>query len=127
MPRTLYTSVARADLAIASVLPSAILVSSGDDEDVFQVDTCRLTCRYWTRGGDFVSKQILGCATAVSSGELRSADPPSVEAQVYHTQSIIGAVGSEEAVGALVAALAAQFGGVLVDGDEAVLIEPHGT
>lgn len=124
MPRTLYTPVASADLDIASVLPPAVLVFRGDDEDVFQVGSCRLTCRYWVRGGDFVSKQMLGCATAVASGELRSADPPSVEEQVYQTQSIIGAVGPEEAVGALVAALAAQFGGVLVDGDEAVAVQP---
>jgi len=124
LSRALYTPVVRADLAIARVLPTAALVSQSDDEDVFQVGACRLTCRYWVRGGDFVSKQILGCATAVASGELRSADPTSVEEEVYHTQSIIGAVGPEEAVDAVVATLAARFGGVLVSASEAVMVVP---
>ena len=124
MPRTLYTPTDRAGLAIASVFPDAILVSKSDDEDVFQVGTCRLTCRYWTRGGDFVSKQIMGCATAVQSGQLQSANAGAVEEQVYQTQSIVGIVGPEDAVGDVAVALAARFSGVLIDGEEAVIAEP---
>ena len=124
MPRTLYTPTDRAGLAITSIFPDAILVSQGEDEDVFQVGTCRLTCRYWTRGGDFVSKQIMGCATAVQSGQLQSANAGAVGEQVYQTQSIVGVVGPEDTVIALAAALASRFTGVLIDGEEAIMAEP---
>lgn len=125
MPRTLYTSTDRAGLAIASVFPDAILLSHGSDEDVFQVGPCQLTCRYWTRGGDFVSKQILGCATSVQSGQLRSADAATIEGQLYETQSIIGIVGPEDTVSAVAAALAGRFTGVLIDGNEAIMAEQN--
>lgn len=124
MPRSLYTPTTRAALAVADSLPDAVRVSGGEDEDVFQVGACRVTCRYWTRGGDFVSKQILGCVAAVGAGRLRSDDPAAVEDRVSQTQSVIGVVGPEDEVRDVAAALARRFQGVLVDGVEAVLAEP---
>jgi hypothetical protein len=126
LPGTLYTPTNRAELAVMSVFPEAVRVSGGEDEDVFQLGACRVTCRYWTRGGDFVSKQILGCVAAVEAGRLRSTDAAAVQKRVFQTQSVIGIVGPEDQVRVVAAALAGQFLGVLVDGAEAVLAEPGG-
>ena len=121
MPKAIFTTKNRAELRIASILSDAVLVSSDDEQDVFDARGCRITCRYWVRGGDFVSKQILGCGTAVRSGQLKCVDAETVEKQVYETQSVLGVVGPEDAVQSVVQQIAEKCGGVIVDGDKAVL------
>jgi hypothetical protein len=119
----LYTPTTRTGLAIATAFPLASHVTSGDDEDVFQIGDCRISCRYWTRGGDFVSKQILGCHNAVRTGRLRCASKDAVERQVCETKSVIGIVGPDDAIRSLALALAERYSGVLVDGENADLAE----
>ncbi len=123
MPKTLFTPTPRAALTVADVLPDAERVSGGEDEDVFLVGACRVTCLYWTCGGDFVSKQILGCVAAVESGLLRSKDPTAAGDRVSQAESVVGVVGPEEEEVRVVVVLTQRFWGVLVDGEEAVLAE----
>lgn len=121
MPKALFTPTNRAGLSISAVFPMASHISSGIDEDVFQIGECRVTCRYWTQGGDFVSKQILGCKTAVRSGQLHCTKTDAVENQVLATESVIGITGPEESVNDIALKLANILTGVLVDGHEAIV------
>src|SRR4051812_23322217 len=121
MPIALFTPANRTSLAIASHFPDAAPLASGADEDVFQIGRCRVTCRFWAQGGDFVSKQILGCGTAVRSGQLRCVDIDATERQIDETQAVIGIVGPEDAVRVIASRLASCYSGVLVDGDAAVM------
>ena len=120
MPLALFTPTDRRSLAIASHFPGAVPLSSDADEDVFEIDRCRVTCRYWAQGGDFVSKQILGCGTAVRSGQLRCVDIDATERLIDETRAVIGIVGPEEAAREIASKLAGRYRGVLVDGDTAM-------
>ncbi|MFO0954418.1 MAG: hypothetical protein U0835_25315 [Isosphaeraceae bacterium] len=120
MPKALFTPKKRAELSFADALPEAVAVSIAEHEDVYEIEECRVTCRYWSRGGDFVSRQVLGCGTAVRTGHLLCDDVEAVEEQVYETESILGMVGPEDAVDRLAERLARHFTGVLVDGRNAV-------
>src|SRR5215471_17182048 len=108
MPRALFTPTKREDLTIAADFPMATQVSRSDDEDVFEIGPCRI----WTRGGDFVSKQILGCHNAVRTGRLQCTNADLAKRQVSETQSVIGMVGPDETVFAVALALGARYGGV---------------
>jgi hypothetical protein len=122
MPLALFTPTNRDNLAITIVFPEAVHVSKGKDEDVFDVYQVRVTCRYWMEGGDFVSKQCLGCGTAIRSGQLKCAKRKAAEAMVDETQTVLGIVGPDKAVLAVAEKLAKALTGVIIHSDKAVLV-----
>lgn len=122
MPKALFTPTGRRELKIESVFPRARLISRDGSDDEFEIGDARLTCRFWKKGGDFVSKQILGCSCAIESGSLNCKNKDATLQTIYDTQCVIGIVGPDIAVDSIASKLAVYFSGVLVDGDEAVLV-----
>lgn len=122
MPKALFTPIGRGDLKIENVFPLAKLISRHDSEDEFEIGDVRLTCRFWPEGGDFVSKKILGCSCAIESGRLNCENKDATLQTIYDTQCVIGIVGPDITVNRIASKLASTFSGVLVDGDEAVLV-----
>jgi len=122
MPKALYTSISRAELVAADVLAGATRLPSDPAEDKFEIAGCRISCRYWARGGDTVSHQILGCFNAIRIGRLECADKDAAMARVIAAKTEIGIVGSDEEVEALANVLAACFTGVLISSIDATLV-----
>lgn len=122
MPKALYTSISRTELVAADVLAGATRLPSDPGEDKFEIAGCRISCRYWTRGGDAVSHQILGCFNAIRIGRLECADKDAAMARVVAAKTEIGIVGSEEEVEKLAYALATRFSGVIISPTDARLV-----
>ena len=114
MPRALYTAAVRTNFLATSPLAGATRLRSSEGEDGFEVRGCRVTCRYWSAGGDTVSRQILGCANAIRTGSLACANKDAAMAQVLSAKSEIGIVGPDEAVEKIARQLATALRGVIV-------------
>lgn len=122
MPKALYTPAVRAEVVAVDLFMAATRLPSDPAEDRFQLGDCRVSCRYWTAGGDVVSRQILGCANAIRHGRLRSADKDAAVAQVFKAKTEIGIVGLDEAVAKIARDLAAKFGRILISPTDAELV-----
>jgi hypothetical protein len=122
MQKALYTSISRAELVAADVLAGATRLPGDPTEDKFEIGGCRISCRYWSRGGDTVSRQILGCFNAIRIGKLECADKDAAMARVSKAKPEIGIVGSDEEVEELANILATRFGGVIISPTDARLV-----
>jgi hypothetical protein len=118
----LYTPASRQQLTAATVFVTAKRLPSDPQSDKFELGDCRVSCRYRTEGGDVVSLQILGCANAIRTGRLQSADKEEAVAQVLRTNAEIGIVGPDKAAERLAKDLATEFGGVIISPTHAELV-----
>ena len=121
MPRALFTSKTREELIAADPFAKSRRLKTSTAEDQFELGKCQVTCRYWREGGDFVSKQILGCHNAIRVGRLRSQQKKVALERVENTQTVIGIVGDEADVAELAGSLTKSFPGVIITEDAAIV------
>lgn len=121
MPRALFTSATRSELIGADVFASARRIKNTKAEDQFESGACVVTCRYWIKGGDFVSHQILGCHNAIRVGRLRCKQKKIALDRVGDTKSVVGLAGPDDEVEELARVLSSRFPGVIVTEDAAVV------
>ena len=121
MPRALFTQKTRKELIAADPLVNALRLKTSVAEDQFELGNCQVTCRYWRKGGDFVSKQILGCHNAIRVGRLRCEKKKVALERVGNTQTVIGVIGDDAEVAELAGALAKTFSGVIITEDAAIV------
>jgi hypothetical protein len=120
MPKSLFTPTPRERLKIGEVFRHATCTACDEAEEQFLIGNCRITCRFRTEPGDFVSRQVLGCHNAVRTGRLYCADRELTLERIARTQAVIGMVGPDNEVDDVASALAARFAGVLVSATDAV-------
>jgi hypothetical protein len=89
-------------------------VACAEGEDEYAVGRCRLTCRYRTRPGDFVSRNVLGCYNALTTGRIGCRGREAALRPIANTRTVIGLTGPDSEVAAIAAALARRLGGMLV-------------
>ena len=121
MARALFTSAVRREVIAADAFMGARRLVASEGEDRFEVGSCMVTCRYWAEAGDFMSKQKLGCHNAIRVGRLRCDEKQTAMERVSGAKTVIGLVGPEGDVDALVRSLAQQHPRVIVTGHAAIV------
>lgn len=122
MPKALYTPAVRAEIMTVELFVAATRLPSDPGNDRFQLGECRVSCRYRAAGGDAVSRQILGCANDIRTGQVRSGGKDAVIAQLFKAKTEMGIIGPDIAVEELATNLAIMLGGVIVSPTDAEIL-----
>jgi hypothetical protein len=113
--------MSREQLVTVDALIAARRLKDSEAEDQFEVGACRVTSRYRTMGGDFVSKQVLGCHNAICVGRLRCEQQEVALERVANSKTVIALIGPDDEVEKLSQTLGEQLHGVIITGDTAIV------
>ncbi|HEX4609466.1 MAG TPA: hypothetical protein VH092_14810 [Urbifossiella sp.] len=120
MPKAIFTAASR-DRFVAGLPASATFVATSAGEDQYSIGDCRVTCRYRTAPGDFVSRQVLGCHNALRTGQPACGEREVALDLVAKVNTVIGIVGPDAAVEEIATTLAKLLRGVVVSESGAIV------